>query len=50
MTDQGVFMFAEDGLHFFASVKDAAGDMEWVDVESGDVYEALPMSGRVPLP
>lgn len=41
MTNEGVFMFAEDGLQFFPTVEDAAGYMEWVDVESGDVYEAL---------
>ena len=41
MTETGVFMFADDGLHIFPSAEDAAGYMEWVDVEHGGVYEAL---------
>jgi hypothetical protein len=41
MTGEGVFMFADDGLSLFPSVEDAAGYMEWVDVENGDIYEAL---------
>jgi hypothetical protein len=41
MTDKGVFMFAENGLRAFPTAEDAAAGMEWVDVESGDVYEAF---------
>ena len=41
MTGTDVFMFADDGLELFATEEDAAAYMEWVDVESGDVYEAL---------
>ena len=40
MSDERVFMFADDGLSLFPSVQDAAAYMEWVDVEDG-VYEAL---------
>jgi len=40
MTDERVFMFADDGLTLFPSVEDAAAHMEWVDVEDG-IYEAL---------
>jgi hypothetical protein len=40
MTDERVFMSADDGLTLFPSVEDAAAHMEWVDVEDG-VYEAL---------
>jgi hypothetical protein len=41
MTDTRVFVFAEDGLHCFPTAEDAAGYMEWVDVEDGGVYEAF---------
>lgn len=40
MTDERVFIFADDGLSLFPSVEDAAAYMEWIDVEDG-VYEAL---------
>ena len=41
MTYRGVFVFADDGLQFFPTQEDAAGYMEWVDMEAGNVYEAL---------
>lgn len=38
--DEGAFVFAEDGVDFFATVDSAASYMEAVDVEDG-VYEAF---------
>jgi hypothetical protein len=37
---QGVFVFAEDGVEYFPSVKDAAAYVEAIDGENG-VYEAF---------
>jgi hypothetical protein len=40
MTDRGVFVFAEDGIQFFATVEEAAAYVEAVDMNYG-AYEAL---------
>jgi hypothetical protein len=48
--DQGVFVFAEDGVEFFPTVAEAAAYVEAVDVESG-VYEAfISLDGERLLP
>lgn len=40
MSNQGVFVFGEDGVQFFVTVARAAAHVEVVDVEGG-VYEAF---------
>jgi hypothetical protein len=50
MNDQGVFVFAEDGVQFFPTVAEAAAYVEVVDVEDG-VYEAfISLDGERLLP
>jgi hypothetical protein len=38
--DRGAFVFADDGVHFFLTVDEAAGSVEAIDVKNGE-YEAI---------
>ncbi|MDP9444350.1 MAG: hypothetical protein M3P83_08370 [Actinomycetota bacterium] len=50
MSNRGVFVFAEDGVQFFATAAEAAAYVEAVDVETG-VYEAfISLDGERLLP